>query len=199
MKRRGFFNNLCQVTVSATVSIFTLGLWSRSLRSRSIGSALEPPLIRPPGALEEKGFLARCIRCRNCHDACPIGCIKLATAGEPIAVGTPYITASLTACNLCLLCTESCPSGALEVLTDKSQASMGLAVVDERTCVSHNLTGVCGACHTICPLRGKAITQGAHNAPFVHEDQCTGCGLCEEACPVEGIRAIRVLTERRAS
>ena len=73
---------------------------------------------------------------------------------------------------------------------------MGTAVVDDRTCVSINGTGVCGACHTACPLRDSAITQGLRNAPTVHEEFCVGCGLCEEACIVKGIKAIRVFSGR---
>ncbi len=73
---------------------------------------------------------------------------------------------------------------------------MGVAEVDKRVCVSHNGTGVCGACFTICPLRGDAITQDIRNAPVVHVDHCVGCGLCEEVCIVRDRRAIRVTTPR---
>ncbi len=77
---------------------------------------------------------------------------------------------------------------------------MGVAVVDEHLCVSHNGTGICGACHTVCPLRNRAIEQDYRNAPIVHADSCTGCGLCEEVCIVDersGVRAIQVQSERR--
>jgi len=73
---------------------------------------------------------------------------------------------------------------------------MGVAVVDERLCVSHNGSGACAACHTACPLRNRAITQGIRNAPTVHAEHCVGCGLCEEACIVYDRKAIRVVTER---
>ena len=73
---------------------------------------------------------------------------------------------------------------------------MGVAVVDERLCVSHNGTGVCGACHTACPLRNSAITKALRNAPTVHENYCVGCGLCEEACILKGTKAIRVFSGR---
>lgn len=76
---------------------------------------------------------------------------------------------------------------------------MGVAVVDERICVSHNGSGVCGACHTACPFRNQAITQGMRNAPQVHEAYCVGCGLCEEACILKGVKAIRVESGRSAA
>jgi Pyruvate/2-oxoacid:ferredoxin oxidoreductase delta subunit len=76
---------------------------------------------------------------------------------------------------------------------------MGEAVVDERLCVSHDNTGICGACFTMCPLRGKAIKQGLHNRPYVNADVCVGCGLCEEVCIVKGDKAIRVISNREWS
>ncbi|MBI2790125.1 MAG: 4Fe-4S binding protein [Elusimicrobia bacterium] len=103
------------------------------------------------------------------------------------------------ACDLCLACGKARPTGALRPLEKMADARMGTAVVDKRLCVSHKCTGVCGACFTIFPLKGKAITQGKHNAPAVDEEHCTGCGLCEEACIVtdrDDGRSIRVRSER---
>lgn len=157
-------------------------------------------LLRPPGSLGEAEFLASCIRCTRCADACEKRCILLLGPEAGRHQGTPYIMPVERACNLCLACGKACPAGAILPLEEAGKAEMGLAVVDERLCVSHAGTGVCGACFTACPLRGKAITQGMRNAPEIHEDQCTGCGLCEEFCIVddrEGLRAIQVTTSRR--
>jgi ferredoxin-type protein NapG len=152
----------------------------------------EPPeySFRPPGALPEAEFLARCIHCYLCQDVCPPGCIQM----KPDTEGdrhTPYIIPRLKGCTLCLKCGEVCPTGALAPLAEKQQVRMGVAAVDENLCVSHLRTGACGACFTACPLRGAAITQGLYNAPTVHAEHCTGCGLCEEVCIVS-YRAIRV-------
>ncbi len=146
--------------------------------------------FRPPGALGEDEFLSRCIHCYLCQDVCPVGCIQMR---DDTAVDrhTPYIIPRLKACTLCLKCGEVCPTGALQSPEEKSEVRMGVAKVDEELCVSHLRTGACGACYTICPLRGDAITQGLFNAPKVHPEACTGCGLCEEICIV-AYRAIRV-------
>jgi MauM/NapG family ferredoxin protein len=156
-------------------------------------------LLRPPGAVEEHEFLARCIRCQRCAEACETDAILLAPRAAGRTAHTPYIVAETSACDLCLACGKACPTGALTLLEKMADARMGTAVVDKRLCVSHNGTGVCGACFTICPLKGKAITQGKHNAPEVHDELCVGCGLCEEACivkdPKDG-RAIRVRSAR---
>src|SRR5208282_5930602 len=36
-----------------------------------LAAAKDPRLIRPPGALDERSFLARCIRCGECMKVCP--------------------------------------------------------------------------------------------------------------------------------
>lgn len=146
--------------------------------------------FRPPGALPEPDFLARCIRCSLCQDVCPVGCIQMQPDGEADR-HTPYVVPRLKGCSLCLKCGAICPTGALQPVATKDAVRMGVAAVDENICVSHLRTGVCGACFTACPLRGKAISQGLYNAPFVHVEFCTGCGLCEEVCIVP-YRAIRV-------
>lgn len=146
--------------------------------------------FRPPGALAEDDFLARCIHCFLCQDVCPPGCIQMKPDSEPDR-HTPFIIHRSKACTLCLKCGEICPTGALQPLAAKEDVRMGVAAIDESLCVSHLRTGVCGACFTACPLRGDAITQGLYNAPYMHPEHCTGCGLCEEVCIVP-YRAIRV-------
>ena len=166
---------------------------SRSAPQESRGAL---GILRPPGALNEPDFLALCIRCTRCADACEAQCIRLFGPEAGALQGTPYILSRNQGCTLCLECGKTCPTEALRPLKTMQEARMGTAVVDERLCVSHNGTGVCGACHTVCPLRDRAITQGLRNAPQVHSEQCAGCGLCEEVCIVRDRRAIQVKTER---
>ena len=181
---------LTAATVAAVGSFFRRGAQSRPVERAATG------ILRPPGALAEGEFHATCLRCQLCAQACDTSCIVILGPADGRHAGTPHIVAERVACNLCLRCTQVCPSGALTELTEPTQARMGVAVVDERLCVSHNGTGACGACHTICPLRNEAITQGIRNAPTVHAERCVGCGLCEEACIVYDRKAIRVVSGR---
>jgi ferredoxin-type protein NapG len=157
-------------------------------------------IVRPPGSLDEDAFLATCIRCTRCADSCEGGCIRFFGAEISVLQLTPYISPIDKGCTLCLQCGGACPSGAILPLEKKEDADMGVAIVDKRLCVSHNGTGICGACHTACPVHNKAIVQGLRNAPEIVPEHCTGCGLCEEHCIVDerpGLRAVQVFTERK--
>lgn len=151
--------------------------------------------LRPPGALEERRFLAACIKCGKCAQACPYDSIRMAGAGAGVAIGTPHIIARETPCYLCpdLPCAKACPSGALDgKLEDVEKVRMGTAViVDRENCLS--LRGLrCEVCYRQCPLIDKAITilprhnqrTGVHSImePVIHRDKCVGCGICENAC-----------------
>jgi len=197
MNRRQFF-------ARGTVGVLGVGALLGALHVTKSGPpALLTPemkrrgLLRPPGSLtDEAEFLAHCIRCQRCSQVCEADAIRLFGPGGGRHEDTPYVVAEQSACSLCLECGRACPTGAIEELTEKTQARMGTAVVDEQLCVSHNGTGICGACFTVCPLRGKAITQGRRNRPTVISDVCVGCGMCEEVCIVDHDKAIRVHTGR---
>ena len=100
---------------------------------------------------------------KRCTQVCEPQCIKLFPSGTGVYEWTPFIAPEKSACTLCFKCGEACPTGVIQTLQEKKEAQMGTAVVDEQLCVSHNGTGICGACFTICPLHGKAITQGLRN------------------------------------
>ena len=98
-----------------------------------------PLALRPPGAISEKEFLAKCIKCGLCVEACPFHTLKLAKAEDNIAIGTPFFTPRSIPCYMCkdIPWVPPCPTGALdESLVSMAgrlninTAKMGVAVID---------------------------------------------------------------------
>ena len=198
INRRGFLSSLLKGGAAATVASVVWGGFVREA-----GTA--PLVLRPPGALPEQGFMAQCIRCGLCVEACPYDTLSLATAGSGAPVGTPEFKPRSVPCYMCqdIPCTVDCPTGALDLALvssddgrslDVNKARMGLAVMDYHNCIA--AWGLrCDACYRACPLIDKAIVlehtrnerTGRHAMllPKVKTDVCTGCGLCERACIVE--------------
>jgi ferredoxin-type protein NapG len=190
--RREFFKNAA--VTSATVA--GCGVAAGVL---STGDEAAAAPLRPPGALPEDDFLATCIRCMRCVDACPNNAIlPLDDAFGRHRCNTPAIKARRQACMLCnriegdyLKCTQACPSGALQLIRNdpdeiRQKVSMGKAQIDLDLCYSYN-NWTCGACASACPLQGTALTRGMWERPEVNTDACLGCGLCERSC----IRCLR--------
>lgn len=177
--------------------------------SAYVGVAKAAPLsLRPPGAISEKNFMEKCIRCGLCVEACPYHTLKLAKIGESAPLGTPYYTARTIPCYMCkdIPCVPPCPTGALDKKLvsktgadgkeklDINMSKMGVAIVDSDQCIA--FWGIqCDACYRACPIMGQAIVidasrndrTGKHAlmVPRVVGDVCTGCGLCEKACVTE--------------
>ncbi len=150
--------------------------------------AARPPL-RPPGALPEAAFAARCIRCGRCAAACPYRALVPAGWEHGLEAGTPAVAARRAPCFLCMRCPPLCPTGALEPLADPRRVRMGIARIDERACYAFQGV-VCRTCVDQCPLAGEAIRHDGELRPVV-TDRCAGCGVCEHRCPAPGA-AIRV-------
>ena len=194
--RRKFILNMARSAGIAALGGF---VWSAYVDEVTASSLL----LRPPGAIKEEDFLKTCIKCGLCVEACPYDTLLLAKPGDNKPLGTPYFTPRDIPCYMCpdIPCVPVCPTGALDessVTTngelDINVADMGLAVIDDESCIA--FWGIqCDACYRACPLLDEAITivyeknerTGKHAflKPIVHADVCTGCGLCEKACVTE--------------
>lgn len=157
-----------------------------------------PPLLRPPGALDERRFTGVCVRCGNCAQACPSKIIQPDLgAGGAAGFLTPRLSFADDYCREdCHRCDEVCPSGAITRLSlaDKRTRVIGLAVVDPDRCLL--VQGrECTACIQKCPygaISMRSSDGGFSNEPSVTQDRCNGCGACQSVCPVRPVRAIRV-------
>ncbi len=151
--------------------------------------------LRPPGALAEDDFLARCINCGQCGEICPNRTIKYFGLQNGFSsIDTPFIIPREKACILCMKCGDVCPTGAIEPIKRELKAildgvKMGHAVVDESLCLSFQ-GRTCGVCYRACPLPDVAITVGMYEQPHV-TDKCIGCGICERVC-IQMPQAIRI-------
>jgi len=161
-----------------------------------LGAVGGQKLLKPPGAVSDEDFIARCISCGKCVLACPYGAILTATVADGRAAGTPCINARRKACRLCedFPCVAACPTGALRDIDKRTDVRMGTAVINKELCVTYNNANRCEVCYRVCPLIDHAIRTEFQQrpgdnihmifAPIVDEEQCVGCGICVERCVV---------------
>jgi ferredoxin-type protein NapF len=167
--------------------------------------------IRPPGALTEEDFLARCIRCGQCMKVCPTNVIQPARS-ETDAEGlwTPILNMEKGYCEFdCTLCSQVCPTEAITPITveekhEKGYARIGTAYVDRGRCLPWSYGKTCLVCQEVCPVSPKAVYHQPQKfvapegktvelaVPFIRPDLCIGCGACQYNCPVQDLPAIRV-------
>jgi polyferredoxin/Pyruvate/2-oxoacid:ferredoxin oxidoreductase delta subunit len=193
-----------QVLTGLAASAVSVAVLRTGIRS----AQPHPQLIRPPGVEDEGEFLARCLRCSQCMKVCPTSGLQpvLFEAGLE-GVWTPSLVPRLGHCDYgCNACGQICPSGAIPPLdlARKREAVIGLSAIDRDRCLPWVHGTPCIVCEEMCPLPEKAIRleevtmtddQGEPaivKRPYVLDELCIGCGICEYQCPVEGEAAIRV-------
>lgn len=170
----------------------------------------DPSLIRPPGSLEEREFLERCVKCGECMKVCITNGLQptLLEAGLE-GIWSPMLVPRIGYCEYrCTLCGQVCPTGAIKrlPLEEKMKVKIGLAMIDKGRCLPYAHATPCIVCEEVCPTPKKAIwfeqatvqdRQGkkiAVKQPRVDLDLCIGCGICETKCPVRGRPAIYVIS-----
>ncbi len=174
----------------------------------------DPRVIRPPGSQPEADFLARCIRCGQCMRVCPNNALHptLLEAGLE-GLWSPILIARIGYCEpTCTLCGQVCPTGAILEMSVKEKVGdeetppnrIGTAFIDRGRCLPWAMATPCIVCEEWCPTAPKAVylkdeviydrdgNEISIRRPYVDANECTGCGACEFACPVNDKRAIYV-------
>ena len=171
------------------------------IRSRQLSLPL-----RPPGAQFERRFTACCVGCGACMAVCPTGgLLPLVAFGRLDALFTPQLVPRVGPClPQCTACGEACPTGAIPRLrvVEKYDHTIGTAEIDRQRCLLWAAGERCVICIDACPAEFQAVKLRAIQLrvfrPFVEPSRCTGCGICEHRCPVEGVPAIRVKSRAEA-
>ncbi len=164
-------------------------------------------MIRPPGATLTD-FESLCIRCGECVRVCPTqGLQPSLFEGGAQNLLTPRLIPRLGYCSFnCNACGQVCPTGAIPrlALEPKQHTPIGLARVDRDRCLPWAYDIPCIVCEEACPVAHKAIwleealgsdARGqpvSLQRPYVVQELCIGCGICEHQCPMGGEAAIRV-------
>jgi MauM/NapG family ferredoxin protein len=177
-------------------------------RISQVAKRAHEKLIRPPGALPEKQFLQKCVKCGECMKACPTNGLQPATIeAGPEGLWTPMLVPKIGYCEYyCSLCSQVCPTGAIKELTvpEKISVKIGTAWVNKNRCIPYFLGRPCIVCEEHCPTSPKAIkfvmaetkladgTVATEKAPVIDLNLCIGCGICENKCPVTDEPAIYV-------
>lgn len=139
--------------------------------------------IRPPWAVAESEFVARCDQCSECVAACPSQLIEVANDG------LPFMNFLKSECDFCNACARACATGALVYRDEANQPIWSLAATIEPTCIAFNGV-VCRTCGEHCEATAIRFVHvvGRGAMPQVDLERCTGCGACVSVCPVKAVR-----------
>lgn len=164
-----------------------------------VGSVLPHGLVRPPGAMDEKQFLALCVRCGECMAACPNNALQpIWFEGGVTGLFSPSLVPKRGACSSdCNKCGAVCPTGAIRelVLEERRWAKTGTAMILKERCLAWEQQKRCMVCDEVCPYKAvkfRTVPDNPVPVPEVIEDRCSGCGFCEHHCPVLNQSAIVV-------
>jgi ferredoxin len=165
-------------------------------------------LLRPPGVRDEGEFVNKCVRCGECMKVCLKNALYPASYQAGLeGMYTPLVIPRLGYCEYnCTLCGQVCPTGAIPALPviSKQREVIGKAVFDKNHCLPFARKINCIVCEEHCPIPEKAIRSREVEVmgfdgqirtvkePYLVEEICNGCGICENVCPLETKAGIEV-------
>ncbi|MBX3183298.1 MAG: 4Fe-4S binding protein [Polyangiaceae bacterium] len=128
--------------------------------------AYSEKVIRPPGSVDEREFLERCIRCAECMKVCPNNALHPAFFEAGLeGLWTPILIPRIGYCEFsCVLCGQVCPTGAIQKIDEKQKMgigqkpiTLGTAMYDQGRCLPWAMATPCIVCEEFCPTSPKAI------------------------------------------
>lgn len=155
--------------------------------------------ITPFGSESVEKFYEHCTACQLCVTVCPNNVLRPSSKLERLM--QPEMSFEKGYCRPeCVKCSEVCPAGAILKITpeEKTNWKVGTASVDYDLCVVNRDGVSCGNCARHCPVgaismvRKNPQDEKSPRIPSVNEEQCIGCGACENLCPSSPISAITV-------
>ncbi len=150
----------------------------------------------PFGAGSVKSFYDHCTACQLCVSACPNGVLRPSTDFAHFM--QPQMGYDKGYCRPeCNACSQVCPAGAIRPVApgEKQTIQIGIAHVNLELCIAAKGQDSCGNCSYHCPsgaIRMVKSEVSQFQIPTVTENQCIGCGACENLCPSRPVSAITV-------
>lgn len=201
-----YLPNRRQVVAAGAVGLATGLLSASGLAAVSKGQPAprrtSDSLIRPPGALPEKNFLARCVRCAQCSLACPTNILQPTWLDLNLAdMFSPSLDPRLGPCDpRCTSCAKACPTQAIRALPAEERlwAKVGTAVIIPNKCLAWEHKKKCMVCDEVCPYGAIEMVKAEGipvAVPKVLEERCSGCGFCAHHCPIRPTPAIIVTAQ----
>ena len=165
--------------------------------------------------MPEQEFLQLCIRCGECLQVCPNNVLQAEGFQQGLeGLWTPRVVPDWAGCeSSCNACGQVCPTGAIRALSlsEKQVARIGLAIVNQQTCLPLANRQACQLCvdecnaagyraiefmrvHTQADSAGNPVEGTGFLAPIVSANRCVGCGLCQTRCHGINVKEKKLLT-----